>query len=75
MKTGQRASTLAKTRLIYFLKNNVQCIQIGPTLTLYDNKIKGSSDPSHFIFEIKVGKSRSMSDPTLSDIDFKNKTA
>ena len=32
---------------------------------------KGSSDPNHFIFEINVGKSRSMSDPLLSDIDFK----
>ena len=67
------------------------------------SKLKGSSDPSHFIFEIIVGlrrirpgttlklnfqidskligdgviqiQSRSMSDPTLSDIDFKNKTA
>ena len=65
--------------------------------------IKGSSDPSHFIFEINVGKgrirhtttlnlhkvifnrfgvdleiqfqSRCMSDPTLSDIDFRNKMA
>ena len=68
-------------------------------------EVKGSSDPSHFIFEINVGKrriryrttlksedefldrlkidrrnviriqSRYMSDPTLSDIDFKNKKA
>jgi len=30
--------------------------------------------PSHFIFEINVGKS-SMSDPPLSDIDFKNSMA
>ena len=65
--------------------------------------LKGSSNPSHFIFEINVGKSRirhittlnlndvifnqflfdkeihfqsrSMSDPTLSDIDLKNKMA
>ena len=65
--------------------------------------LKGCPDPSHFIFEINVGKSRirhrtilnlndlifspfwvdediqfqsrSMSDPTLSDIDFKNKIA
>ena len=64
---------------------------------------KGSLDPSHFIFEINVGKgrirhrtilnlgqsslsrwryelffknqSRSMSDPTLSDIYFKNEMA
>ena len=64
---------------------------------------KGSSDPSHFIFEINVGKSRirhlttlnlneatlnrfwldleiqfqsrPVSDPTFSDIDFKNKMA
>ena len=65
---------------------------------------KGSSDQSHFIFEINVGKSRirhittlnlnnifqsilsrsrnsslnqcrCMSDPTLSDVDFKNKMA
>ena len=64
---------------------------------------KGSLGPSHFIFEINVGKSwirhrttsnlnqvmfrnqlkmrsfkiqsRSMSDPTFSDIDFKNKMA
>ena len=48
---------------------------------------KGSPDPSHLIFEINVGKSRilkadfiqiesrSMSDPLLSDIDFKNKVA
>ena len=58
----------------------------------------GSSDPSHFIFEINVGnrttlklnfqidlnligdgviqiQSRSMSNPTLFDIDFKNKMA
>ena len=34
-----------------------------------------SSDPSHFIFEINVGKSRSLSDPTPSDIDVKNKKA
>ena len=66
-------------------------------------EIKGSSDSSHFIFEISVGKSRirhrttlnlnnaifnrfwvdleikfqsrSMSDPPLSDINFKNKMA
>ena len=64
--------------------------------------VKGSSDPTHFIFEINVGKSliryrttlklndefldrlqdgviqiqsRCMSDPSLSDIDFKNKMA
>ena len=65
--------------------------------------LKGSPDPSHFIFEINVGKrrirhrtilnlndlifnrfrldpeiqfqSRSLSDPPLSDIDFKNKMA
>ena len=34
---------------------------------------KGSLESSHFIFEINVGKRRSMSDPTLSDIHFKNK--
>ena len=54
-------------------------------------QFKGSSDASHFIFEIYVGKSRirvrttlklnsltdsnSMSDPTLSNIYFKNKMA
>ena len=65
--------------------------------------LKGSPHPSHFIFEINLGKSRirhrttlklnfkidsksigdediqvqsrSMSDPTLSDIDFKDKMA
>ena len=68
-----------------------------------ERSFKGSSDPSHFIFEINGGKRRfrlkttlnlnevsfqnrlkmtalkilrrSMSDPTLSDIDFKNKRA
>jgi len=68
-----------------------------------NEKFKGSSDPSHFIFEINVGKgrirhkttlnlndailkrlwidleipfqSRSISDPTFSDIDFENKIA
>ena len=64
------------------------CIVVVETL-------KGSSDPSQFIFEINVGKSRIRhtttvklndefldrheidyhSDPTLSDIDFKNKLA
>ena len=68
-----------------------------------ETKVKGSSYPSHFIFEINVGKSRirhrttlelnflidsksiedgiiwiqsrSMSDPPLHDIDFKNQMA
>ena len=68
-----------------------------------ETKVKGSSDPGHFIFEINVGKSRirhrttlelnflidsksieddiieiqsrSMSDPTFSDIDFKTEMA
>ena len=35
------------------------------------NNLKGSPDQTHFIFEIIVGKSRSMSDSTLSDNDFK----
>jgi len=87
-------------------KNNVDFREIS-FLSHFDNgqwdRFKGSSDPSHFIFEINVGKrrirhrttlefnfqidsksiedaviqiqSRSMSDPTLSDNDFKNKMA
>ena len=74
-------------------------IELGTKL----QHLKGSSDPSHFIFEINVGKSRirhrttlnlndvifnrfgvdleiqlqsrCKSDPTFSDIDFKNKMA
>ena len=34
---------------------------------------KGSLEPNHFNFEINVGKRRSMSDPPLSDINFKIK--
>ena len=36
---------------------------------------KGSPDQIHFIFEIIVGKSRSMSDTRLSEIDLGNKMA
>ena len=76
-------------------------IQVQVKTDYDDFGFKGSSDPSHFIFDFNVGKSRirhtltlnfndailnlfwadleiqfqsrSMSDPTLSDIDFKNK--
>ena len=73
------------------------------SLQFLNQLVKGSLDPSHFIFEINVGKrrnptlndsefepaidfesiwkfiiqllSRFMSDPSISDIDFKNKMA
>ena len=56
---------------------------VTESLVVKMKNIKGSSDPSHFIFGINVGKRRilhriqrrSLSDPTLSDIDFKNKMA
>ena len=83
----------------FSLKNSFK----NSTVITEETQIKGSSDSSHFIVEINVGKSRirhrmtlnlndailnsfwidlkiqfqnrSMSDPTLSDVDCKNKMA
>ena len=84
----------------FFYQNRPKWTKI---LEIDASLVKGSLDPSHFIFEINVGKSRirhtttlqlndevldrlkideddvieiqsrSMSDPTFSDIDFKNR--
>ena len=82
-----------------FLKTIVEAIKTVSTINIF--RILKRSDPSNFIFEINVGKSRirhrttlnlhkvifhrfvvdleiqfqrrCMSDPTLSDIDFRNK--
>ena len=42
--------------------------QFSKIAKLWWSQFKGSSDPSHFIFEINIGFA-------LSDIDFKNKMA
>ena len=75
-----------------FLKTIVEAIKTVSTINIF--RILKRSDPSNFIFEINVGKSRIrhrttpssidletqfqarfMSDPHLSDGDFKNKMA
>ena len=57
-------------RLWFNLKPVEMPFTLLPICGSEDALFKGSPAPTHFTFEIIVGKSRSMSDPTFSDNDF-----